>query len=106
MGCCLGLLLLCGAPRVALFLWWFMSPERVGGVFRDWSTSLGGFTAPQWIFPLLGLVFLPWTTIAYVFVAPGGLSTLEWVVLVVAILMDLGGHGGSGRAFSKRRSRD
>lgn len=105
MGCCLGILLLCGAPRFALFLWWLLDPGRVSGAFRDWSAAVGSLAAPQWIWPVLGFVLLPWTTVAYVFVSPGGLSTLEWIILVIALLLDLGGHGGSGRAYRKRRSK-
>lgn len=104
MGCCLGVLLLGGAPRIALFLWWFMDPARIDGTFRGWPTTVGSITAPQWIWPLIGLLLLPWTTVAYVFVAPGGLTTLELVVIAIALLLDLGAHGGSGRAYRQRRS--
>ncbi len=104
MGCCLFALLLCGAPRVALLLWWFLDPVRISGTFHDWSTTIGSISAPQWVFPLIGLVLLPWATVAYVFMAPGGLSALEWVVLVIAVLADVGGHGGSGRAYRRRRA--
>ncbi len=104
MGCCLGVLLLGGAPRIALLFWWFMDAARIDATFRSWSTALGSFSAPGWIWPLAGLLLLPWTTVAYVFVSPGGLSALEWVVIVVALVMDLGTHGGSGRAYQQRRS--
>ena len=104
MGCCLGVLLLAGAPRMALFVWWFLDPVRINGAFGGWSTTLGNVTAPAWIWPLVGLLILPWTTVAYVFVSPGGLSTLEWIVLGIALLLDLGAHGGGGSAYRRRRS--
>ena len=104
MGCCLGVLLLGGAPRIALLFWWFMDPARVDGTFRGWSTTVGSLTAPPWIWPLVGLLLLPWTTVAYIFVSPGGITTLEWVVIVIALLLDLSTHGGSGRAYQRRRS--
>ena len=104
MGCCLGVLLLGGAPRIALFLWWLMDPSRVQMVFRGWSTTVGNITSPVWIWPLLGLLLLPWTTIAFVFVAPGGITMLEWVVLAIALILDLSTHGGSSRAYRQRRS--
>jgi hypothetical protein len=96
--------LLAGAPRLALFLWWFADPSRVVGAFAAWSTTVGSLTLPMWVWPLAGFVLLPWTTIAYVFVSPGGITTLEWVVLGIALLIDLSAHGGSGRAYQQRRS--
>jgi hypothetical protein len=104
MGCCLGVLLLAGAPRLALVLWWFTDPARVVGTFTGWVTTAGSFTAPLWVWPVLGFVLLPWTTVAYIFVAPGGINTLEWVILAIALLLDLGTHGGSGREARKRAS--
>jgi len=105
MGCCLGVILLAGAPRLGLGLWWFMDPARILGAFAGWTTTVGGFTGPAWTWPLVGLVLLPWTTIAYVFVSPGGINTLEWVVLVLALLLDLGAHGGGGRVYQRRYAR-
>lgn len=104
MGCCLGILLLAGAPRVALLLWWLVDPLRFQAVFGGWSTVLGSITFPVWIWPLLGFLLLPWTTVAYVFVAPGGIGMLEWLILVLALLLDLSTHGGGGRYYSRRRS--
>lgn len=103
MGCCLGVLLLGGTPRLALALWWFMDPARIMAAFAGWTTTLGGLTAPPWVWPLAGLLLVPWTTIAYVFVSPGGITTLEWIVLGIALLIDLSTHGGGGRAYQQRR---
>jgi hypothetical protein len=105
MGCCLGLLLLGGAPRVALFLWWLTDSVRVTGVFHSWGRAIGTGAIPSFVWPLLGFFFLPWTTVAYVWVAPGGLSMIDWVILVIALVLDLGVHGGSGReSYARRRS--
>ncbi len=104
MGCCFGVLLLGGAPRVVLLLWWLMDPARVGGTFRGWPITAGSVTAPQWIWPLIGFVLLPWTTVAYVFVSPGGITTVELAVMAIALLIDLGAHGGSRRAYRQRRA--
>ena len=104
MGCCLGVLLLGGVPRLALLYWWFMDPARVGGAFRGWSTTAGSITAPHWIWPTAGLLLLPWTTLAYIFVSPGGITTLGWAIIVIALLLDLSAHGGSGGEYQRRRS--
>jgi len=85
-------------------LWWFMDPARIMATFAGWSTTLGSITAPPWVWPIAGLLLVPWTTIAFVFVSPGGISTLEWVVLGIALLMDLSAHGGGGRVYQQRRS--
>lgn len=92
MGCCLGVLLLAGAPRIALLVWWLADPARVTGVFSTW------------LWPALGFLLLPWTTVAYVFVAPGGVSGLDWLILVIGLLLDLGAHGGGGREYTRRRA--
>jgi hypothetical protein len=105
MGCCLVLLLLAGAPRVALMLWWFVSPDRVVGMsFAAPGVVFSQLGAPLWIWPLLGLIFLPWTTIAFVFVAPGGVVGWEWLVVLLGFVLDLTTHGGGGRAYRRRRA--
>jgi hypothetical protein len=90
MGCaCLFALLAAGAPRLALILMWVFTP-LVGRAFE------GSF-----IVPLLGLIFLPLTAVIYVFASPGGLSTFEWILLAVGVLIDLGAYG-SGAAGRRR----
>ncbi len=103
MGCCLGVLLLAGAPRLALFVWWLFDPARVTGTF-DWTLAVAGWTVPVWVWPLLGFLIVPWLTIAYVFVSPGGVGGLDWVVLFIALLLDFSTHGGGGREYHRRRS--
>lgn len=71
-------------PRIALFLVWSL-------------TDLVGRAFSTWIWPLLGLAFLPLTTLAYVlFWTPGvGLTGWEWLWVVLAFLLDIGSYGGS-----------
>lgn len=102
MGCCLGVLLLAGAPRLALIVWWLLDPARVNGAF-DWQTTIGSSVVPVWVWMVLGFLFLPWVTVAYIFVSPGGVVGLEWVLMGVALLLDLGAFGGGGREYSRRR---
>ena len=105
MGCCLVAAVLIGAPRLALFVWWFADPARISATFNAWSVSIAGSSIAGWIWPVLGFLIVPWTTLAYVFVAPSGISTLDWVILGVALLVDLGAHGGGGRAYRRRGGR-
>lgn len=104
MGCCLGVLLLAGAPRLALFVWWLFDPARVTGPFDSWGAIIGGLAIPNWFWALLGFFILPWLTIAYVFVSPGGIVGFDWVILFIALLLDLSAHGGGGREYYRRRA--
>jgi len=89
MGCCLFALVLAGAPRIAFLMWWLFQPDRISSTFDTF------------VWPVLGLVFMPWTTLAYVFVTPGGLGVLDWVILAIAVVIDLGSYGGG--EYSRRR---
>lgn len=82
MGCCLFAVMLSGAPRLAFMLWWLFDPTRIINTF-------GSF-----IWPLLGVVFLPWTTLMYVLVSPGGIVWFDWIFLALAVMADIGSYGG------------
>lgn len=86
MGCCLFATLIAGAPRLAFLLWWLFQPVRINATFSTF------------IWPLLGVIFLPWTTIAYVAVFPGGIVGFDWVVLGLAVLVDIATYGGGYRS--------
>ena len=89
MGCaCLFALLAGFAPRIALILMWLFTP---------WvSRAFDNF-----IVPLLGLIFLPLTTVIYVLVAPGGLMGFEWLLIIVGFVIDLSSYGSG--IFGRRR---
>lgn len=56
------------------------------------------------LWPLLGFFFLPLTTLAYAFAMnsnAGSVSGFYLVIVVVAVLIDLGMLGGSGKAGRK-----
>jgi len=83
--CCFFTVLVFLGPRVAGALWWLIQPGR-------WNLAFNSF-----IWPLLGLIFLPWTTIMYVMVAPGGVNGLfEWLFLIFALVIDIGAYAGGG----------
>jgi hypothetical protein len=80
--CCLALVAGFIGPRVALFIWWLFG-DKVDAAFTSW------------IWPLLGLVFLPWTTLAYV-IAWGpldGVSGLGWLVVALGLAGDIATYG-------------
>jgi hypothetical protein len=87
--CCLVTSLFFLGPRAAIVVWWLLQPVR-------WSTSFS-----TWVWPVLGFLFLPWTTLAFVVVAPSGVHGAEWLVILLGFLLDVasytGGYGNRGR---------
>jgi hypothetical protein len=77
MGCLLALF--AGAfPRLGLFMFWVLRPARVDAAFDTW------------IFPLLGIIFLPFATLMYaVLWTTGGLSGWEWFWVAIAAVFDV-----------------
>lgn len=73
-------------PRVALLIVWILRPHMVDAAFTNW------------IVPILGIIFLPFTTLIYVILyIPGhGITGWEWFWLGVCVLLDLA-HWGSAR---------
>ncbi|MEA2150131.1 MAG: hypothetical protein QOD69_1961, partial [Solirubrobacteraceae bacterium] len=54
----------------------------------------------SWLLPVIGFFLLPWTTLAYAIMWDTGthaVTGLEWFVVGLAFLADLGAHGGTGR---------
>jgi hypothetical protein len=82
--CCILTVLLFLGPRATILVWFLLQPLR-------WRATFDTF-----IWPLLGSLFMPWTTLAYVLVAPRGVHGLEWVLIVLAVLGDLGMYAGGG----------
>jgi hypothetical protein len=83
--CFVVLLSLISARLAVLFLW----------IFTNLVTRAFHHT---FIFPLLGLIFLPWTTLMYVLVwTPAhGVYGAGWFFLTLGFLIDLGGYISSG----------
>lgn len=91
MGCCVFAVILAGAPRIAFFLWWLLQPARINATF-------GG----SFLWPLLGVLVLPWTALMYVIVYPGGLSFVNWVFLILAFAVDISAYTSGGIGNSRR----
>ena len=90
MGCLLALL-----ARVALLVVWLTTP-LVGRAFA------GG-----WVWPLLGIIFLPLTTLAYVLVYAysNGVTGWAWLWVVLGFVFDVGLHSSGARANRSRIGR-
>jgi hypothetical protein len=87
-------------PRVALFLVWFFGGGYLGRAYE------------HFLYPLLGFLFLPLTTLAFAFASnsvgeAGQVPPFGWLLVGLAVLADIG-LLGSGRqsARSGRRESD
>lgn len=89
--CCWLLIGWAFAPRFALVLMWLLN-DRI-------SQAFGGI-----ILPLIGFFVLPWTTLVYTLVSPGGLGVIDIIMLVIALVADIGSYGGGARYRSSRSS--
>ncbi len=95
MPCLVGCLAL-GFPRLALVLVWLFGGNYL---LRPYG---------QWLWPLLGFLFLPLTTLTFAFAynslgQHGGVSPLGWLLTAIALLVDLGLLGGSRNRWREYR---
>jgi hypothetical protein len=84
--CCFFAALLVLGPRIAGILWWIARP----GV---WSAAFNN----NLLWPVLGLIALPWLTLMYVLVAPGGITDFDWLWLALAGAADVAGYAGGAK---------
>ena len=58
----------------------------------------------HWLWPVLGFLFMPYTTLAVVLAMTqnGSIDGVYLVVVIVAVLADIGSFGGSGKAYRRR----
>lgn len=66
------------APRLVLILAWIFSPR--------WHLVFD-----NWVLPLLGIIFLPYTTIMYLLSwSPGiGIVGWDWMWIILGVLLDI-----------------
>ena len=88
--CCFFTSLFLLGPRVANVIWWILQPGRWDAAFSTW------------LWPVLGILFAPWTTMMYVIVAPAGVNGFDWFWVVLGVLADIafwtgGAWGNRGR---------
>jgi hypothetical protein len=92
MPCCAILVILFLGPRVAIV------------VMALFSSYLGRAFGGEILLPVVGWLFLPWTTLAYAWAinSRGEVTGFQAIVVLVAVLADLGVVGGGA---ARRRSR-
>ena len=84
---CLVLLLALISPRLAL-------------VAMVLFTDIVGRAFDGVLVPLLGFLLLPWTTLAFAVMWISGtheVTGIEWFIVVLAFLADIGAYGGTRR---------
>jgi len=69
-------------PRLAILIWWLISPVYVGAAFDSVLLSL------------LAWAFIPWTVLMYLIIYPGGVAGFDWVILILGILADIASYSG------------
>jgi hypothetical protein len=76
--CCFALLVVALGPRVAIVAMWLFG-DRVDAAFGSW------------LWPLLGLVVAPWTTLMYLLTwsAVGGVSGGDWIFVGLGVALDV-----------------
>lgn len=90
---CLFVLLAAFAPRLVVLFAWIARPGYFNAVFDTW------------IFPLLGIIFLPFTTLMVLLVGapPTGVTGLDWLWVGLAALIDLSHYAGTYTQRSQLR---
>lgn len=81
------------SPRLAFIAVWLFT-SRVSDAFDNW------------VIPIVGFLFAPWTALVYVFVvndASGSLEGGDWLWLLIAFLVDMSAYGTAGIEGRKRR---
>ncbi len=90
--CCVLTALLMAGPRLAIFVWWLVNTARFSDAFK--GTIL---------WPIVGFIFAPWTTLAYLVFFQNGINGLEWLCIALGIMLDLGAMGGGYRSRGRIR---
>ena len=66
-------------PRIMLILAWIFSDR--------WDVVWQG----NWLWPLLGIIFLPYTTVMYLLIwtPVGGIAGWDWMWIILGLLLDI-----------------
>lgn len=83
-----------GLARLALLVLWVTTP-LVSHVFQN-----------NWIVPLLGLIFLPITSLVYIMVhmLNGAVTGWAWAWIVAAVFADFAAHAQPAASSRRRRT--
>jgi hypothetical protein len=82
--CCAIAVLFALGPRAAILVWWLFDQLR-------WAAAFDTF-----IWPFLGFLLAPWTTLMYVAVFPAGITGFDYLFLGLGIVFDVFSWFGGG----------
>ena len=85
--CCFFTALVFFGPRLGFLIYWIIAPVRVAAAY-----SMFNF---PWLVGLLGLIFLPWTSLMYVAVFP--MVGFDWIFVGLGIFADIVSYTGAYR---------
>jgi hypothetical protein len=88
--CCFFTVIVFLGPRAGILVWWLLDMPR-------WERAFDTF-----VWPLLGAIFLPWTTLAYVLVFPLGVTGIDWLWLALGFVLDILSYTGGGYGNRRR----
>jgi len=89
--CCFFISLFAFGPRIAFLIFWLIAPVRV-------NASFAAFNFP-WLVGVLGLVFIPWTSLMYVLIFP--LNGFDWIWLGLGVFADIAAY--SSGVFKRKQ---
>jgi hypothetical protein len=82
--CCAIAVLFALGPRAAILVWWLFDQLR-------WAAAFDTF-----IWPFLGFLLAPWTTLMYVAVFPAGITGFDYLFIGLGIVFDVFSWFGGG----------
>ena len=92
--CCVVAALFALGPRAAILFWWLIEPVRWGAAFETF------------IWPFLGFIFLPWTTLMYIIAwspVVGINGFWDVLLIVIGVLLDIASYAAKP-AYDRRRA--
>lgn len=75
--CCIVTVVALIGPRAGILVWWLFDTAR-------WEAAFETF-----VWALVGFIFAPWTTLAYVLVFRGGVTGFDWIWIGIGLLLDV-----------------
>ena len=74
-------------PRLIDVVFWIFAQDR-------WQQAFSGVLSGNMGWAVLGILLLPWTTLAFVLAQPVGNDLLTIIAVVIGILADVATYGG------------